>query len=392
MPERKISRESALSEIAAPFFEPYHLKSLRLRNRIAMAPMTRWYSPGGTPGEDVLEYYRRRATGGVGLVITEAIGVDDDMSVDNDRIPLLCGPQRVAAWRRVTDAVHAEGAAIMCQLWHQGPMRGSENPDREVSLGYRPSGLWGTPGLYSCKEEFVAKSSVSTVPMTDEQIADVIANFGNAARDAISAGFDGIEIHGAHGYLVDTFLWADTNRRTDRWGGDARARATFAAEVVRSIRRAIGEERPIIFRFSHHKQQDYNARLADTPAELGAMLEPIADAGADMFHASSRRFNMPGFPDTPDVTLSGWAKRLTGKPSMTVGGIGLNNWLQDTLKRRGDTLAVNNLPEVRELFDKGMFDMFSVGRALISDPEWVMKARAGDEFAPYDRRALRTLV
>ncbi|MCU1515153.1 MAG: 12-oxophytodienoate reductase, partial [Microbacteriaceae bacterium] len=141
---------------------------------------------------------------------------------------------------------------------------------------------------------------------------------------------------------------------------------------------------------SQHKQQDYNAQFAQTPDELGNALGVLADAGVDLFDASSRRFNKPAFEGS-DITLSGWARKLTGKPSMTVGGIGLNNWLQDTFKNRGETLATNNLDEVLDLYDKGMFDMIAVGRALISDPNWLEKARSGEPFMAYDRTSLDRL-
>lgn len=380
-----------MMELAAPFFEPFALRSMQIRNRIAMAPMTRLFSPGGTPGADVAEYYRRRAAGGVGLIVTEGIGIDEDLAIDDPAIPVLRGKDRIAAWRRVTDAVHADGAPIVSQLWHQGPVREPKRSTRPELSGLRPSGLWGTPGFTSISEDQVRRSIEPTTPMSEEQIADVIAAYGQAAANAIEAGFDGVEVHGAHGYLIDTFFWRDTNRRQDRYGGDAAGRATFGAEVVRSIRAAIGQKRPIIFRFSQHKQQDYNARFADTPEELGVVLGSLADAGVDMFHASERRFNMPAFGGS-ELTLSGWARKLTNRPSMAVGGIGLNNWLQDTIGRRGETLTLNNLPEVRRLFDRGMFDMFAVGRALISDPQWVKRLRSGEPFLPYDRKSLKHLV
>ena len=375
---------------AAPFFDPIVVNGAHIRNRIAMAPMTRNGSPGGVPGADVAEYYRRRAAGGVGLIFTEGVAVDHPLAVDNPGIPHMYGEQALAGWKRVVDAVHAEGGVIMPQLWHQGVLRTPAVTDTPDVQGNRPSGLWGTPGLTSYDPDYVAAMSVPTRPMTEEEIADAIAAFGRSARNAIRLGFDGIAIHGAHGYLIDTFFWPDTNRRTDRWGGGALARARFGAEVVRAIRAEIGPNKPIVFRFSQHKQQDYNAAFAETPDELGTILNALADAGVDMFDSSSRRFDRAIFPGS-ELTQAGWARKLTGKPVIAVGGIGLNNWLQDTFKGRGETLAVNNLDEVRRLYDQGMFDMIAVGRALISDPAWPQKARAGEEFMPYDVTSLERL-
>ena len=377
--------------VAAPFFEPFRLRGMNLRNRIAMAPMTREFSPGGVPTAAVAEYYRRRAAGGVGLIVTEGTGIDIPVAVDGTSIPHLHGEAARAGWRAVVDAVHAEGAAIVPQLWHQGCLRDPARSSHPDQRGHRPSGLWGTPGVVSYDADYIARVSPPTDPMTDEDIADVIAAFADAARNAAEAGFDGVAIHGAHGYLIDSFLWRDTNQRTDRFNGDARARAQFGVEVVRAIRAAIGEDLPIIFRFSQHKQQDYKARFADSPEELGTILGALADAGVDLFDASSRRFDMPAFEGS-DLNLAGWARKLTGKPSMVVGGIGLNNWVQDTFKGRGETQAVNNLDQVRRLFDRGMFDMIAVGRALLSDPAWVERARAGEPFVPYDPACLQHLV
>lgn len=382
---------TSLSELVTEtLFQPFTCGSFTLKNRIVMAPMTRYFSPGGVPGADVAAYYSRRAEGDAGLIITEGVAIDVAASVDSPAVPAMFGEAALAGWKRVVDEVHAAGGKIFPQLWHQGPLRSPILAARPEILGQRPSGVWGTPGFHSYAEDYVAEMQRPTAPMTDEEIADVIAAFASAARNAASVGFDGIAVHGAHGYLIDSFFWADTNRRADRFGGSVKERAQFAVEIVRAIRAEIGETLPIMFRFSQHKQQDYNARFAETPEELGVILGALSDAGVDLFDASARRFSRPAFEGS-DITLSGWARKLTGKPSMTVGGIGLNNWLQDTFNKRGETLAINNLDEVCRLFADGMFDLVAVGRALISDPAWAKKARNGDAFLPYDASSLERL-
>ena len=168
-------------------------------------------------------------------------------------------------------------------------------------------------------------SCIAIMPVpTDEDIADVVAGFGRAASDAAAAGFDGLALHGAHGYLIDAFLWGETNRRAAPWGGDAASRTRFAVEVVKACRAAIGEDMPLIFRFSQWKQQDFRAKLAGTPQELETILCPLADAGVDLFDASVRYFNTPAFPKENELSLAGWAKKLTGKLSGAVGGIGFS--------------------------------------------------------------------
>lgn len=370
-------------------FEPYRLGKLMLKNRIVMSPMTREASPSRIPGADVAAYYARRS-GSIGLIVTEGVALTDPASVDHPAVPAMYG-DALKGWRRVVDAVHAENGLIFPQLWHQGPLRNPARSDDPARSGLRPSGLWGTPGLTSYDNDYVRTMCAPTEPMTDGQIADAIASFVKAARDALEVGFDGIAIHGAHGYLIDTFFWSDTNRRTDRYGGDIRARARFGAEVVSAIRAEVGADIPIMFRFSQHKQQDYNARFAENPEELGAVLGALADAGVDLFDASSRRFTVPAFEGS-HLPLAGWARKLTGKPVMAVGGIGLSNWLQDTFKGRSETLPENNLPEVARRIEAGEFDLAGVGRALLNDPDWARRAQTGGDFLPFDRENLTRLT
>lgn len=356
-----------------------------------MSPMTREFSPRRIPGSDVAEYYSRRARGGVGLIITEGVAIDDPASVDHPRVPAMYGAEALAGWRAVTDAVHAGGGKIFPQLWHQGVLRNPSRAEFPEVPARRPSGFWGTPGLTSYPSEYVEAMRTPTAPMTDEDIADVVGSFARAARDAILfAGFDGIALHGAHGYLIDTFFWDVTNRRTDRYGETPKGRAAFGAEIIRAIRAEIGDTIPIMFRFSQHKQQDYEARFADTPEVLEVILGALADAGADIFDASSRRFNRPAFEGSP-LTLAGWAKKLTGKPAMAVGGIGLNNWLQDTLKARNETVSIDNLDEAAGYIERGEFDFLGVGRALLNDPNWPEHVRNHEVFLNFDRSLLERL-
>jgi len=142
-------------------------------------------------------------------------------------------------------------------------------------------------------------------PMTQAEIDAVVEAFAQAAEAAQRTGFDGIEIHGAHGYLIDQFFWEGTNRRADKYGGDLASRTRFAAEIIRECRRRTGPRFPILLRFSQWKQQDYAARLAATPQELARFLEPLAAAGLDGFHSSTRLFWEPEFEGS-DLNLAGW--------------------------------------------------------------------------------------
>ena len=375
-------------ESTAPLFEPFRLRSLSCANRIVMAPMTRGFSPDGVPGEDVAAYYVRRAD--CGLIITEGVGVDHPAAlggsgVDGDDVPHMYGRDALDGWRRLVDAVHAAGSAIMPQLWHQGVMREmgtGPNPQAET---VRPSGIWGPLDRTAMvSPEYL--ENVAAKPgraMTDEEVVDVIEGFARSARWAMEAGFDGIAIHGAHGYMVDDFLWEGTNQRTDRWGGDHVGRAAFAVELVRAIRREIGEEPVINFRFSQWKQQDVRARLAETPDQLGEILGPLADAGVDIFDGSQRYFDRAEFEGS-ELNLAGWAKKLTGKASQTVGGVGLASGMYDSNREGQSAAALGNVYKVAERLAKGEFDLVGVGRALMHDPRWVHRIRHGEELLPFD--------
>ena len=380
--------------VIEPLLSPFALRGMALANRIAMAPMTRYFSPGGVPGDEVPGYYRRRAERGVGLVVTEGIGVAHPVSVDHPGVPLLHGDAAIARWSEIVDGVHAGGAKILPQLWHQGAMWNVEYAgDPRGMEAVRPSGIWGpADGVISISETSRdTAAATETRPMSDEDIQDVIDAYGVSARNAIAAGFDGIAIHAAHGYLIDTFFWHETNRRVDRFGGDHKARATFGAEVVKTIRRMIGDDMPIVLRFSQFKMQDYRARLAENPDELAQLLAPLADAGVDMFDGSQRYFDTPIFDGSP-LNLAGWAKRLTGKASMTVGGVGLGRTSGSAKHIDDSQKSTDNLLQLVARFEKGEFDMVAVGRSLLNDPAWLEKAIAGAEFSPFDRANLDRLT
>lgn len=373
---------------------PLQLRGVTLANRVVMSPMSRYFCAGGVPTRDVADYYRRRADGGLGLIITEGVSVDHPRAVDNPGIPRLHGEDALAGWRDVVDSVHAAGCPIWPQLWHQGPMWNVEFAGAHAAdtAALRPSGIWGPPdGVISVHPERRAQSLPETAPMCEEEIADAIAAYAASARNAVAAGFDGIAVHGAHGYLIDSFLWQYTNRRADRWGGTPAARARFGAEVIRAIRAAVGESVPIALRISQFKMQDYRARLADTPEELAELLGPLADAGVDLFDCSQRFFDTPLFEGSP-LNLAGWVKALTGTRTMTVGGIGLGKSGKPAAHIDRGQPSDNNLPSLVERFDRGEFDLVAVGRSLLNDPEWLRRAIEQRDFLPFDPANLERLA
>lgn len=364
-------------------FRPLRIGSMELANRIVMAPMTRSFAPDGVPGEANARYYHRRAEGGVGLILSEGTVIDRPASRNDPGIPFFHGDAALAGWQGVIDAVHAGGGKMGPQLWHTGAVKSFQTewtPDAPVES---PSGL-DAPNVARGKA------------MTDGDIADTIAAFARAAGEAKRLGFDTIEIHGAHGYLIDQFFWAGTNLRTDRYGGATIGeRSRFAAEVVAAIRAAVGPDFPIILRVSQWKQQEYTARVATTPAEMTAWLQPLVDAGVDVLHCSQRRFWEPDFPEIDGengLNFAGWAKKLTGAKTISVGSVGLSGEFLAAFQGEGS--ATVGLDQLVERMERDEFDLVAVGRALISDPAWVQKVRQGDSagLRGFDAAALAELV
>lgn len=356
--------EPAPAEISR-LFSPFELGPVVLPNRFVMAPMTREFSPGGTVTDDVAGYYARRAAAGVGLIITEGTYVSED-SGPSTRVPRLFGEDQLSAWKRLVGEVHAAGGRIIPQLWHLGAARGDHSQFNPQLPSLSPSGI---------APNGKARGRAATV----EELARIRDDFARAAAAARETGFDGVELHGAHGYLLDQFLWAGTNLREDQYGGSLEARLRFPAEVVAAVRAAVGPDFPVVFRFSQWKSGDYGARIAQTPEELGVILGTLAEAGVSAFHPSTRRHWEPAFPDAETDTrlgLAGWTKKLSGLPVITVGSVGLDNEFEVTWQEGGRS-EVRGLDALLEQFGRGEFDLVAVGRVLLADPAWVAKVRDG---------------
>lgn len=364
-------------------FRPFRIGSLELANRIVMAPMTRSLAPAGIPGPAHAAYYRRRSEGGVGLILSEGTVIGRPASRNDPGVPFFHGDAALVGWKGVIDAVHDGGAKMGPQLWHTGALKSFLTewvPDSPVES---PSGL-EAPGV----ERGVA--------MSDGDIADTIAAFAHAASDAKRLGFDTIELHGAHGYLFDQFFWAATNRRTDRYGGATIGeRSRFAAEVVAAVRASVGPEFPVILRLSQWKVQDFTVRLAATPDLMADWLVPLVEAGVDVLHCSQRRFWEPEFPEIDGedgLNFAGWAKKLTGAATISVGSVGLTGDFMGAFGGENSTAA--GLDGLVARMERNEFDLVAVGRALISDPAWVEKVRTGNSSAlkGFDAAALAELV
>ena len=346
----------------AALFRPLTIGSLSLRNRVVMPPMGVHWAENGVPDANVADYYRKRAEGGAGLIIAEGTFINHPVAGHNPGYLRLDTEATVQGWAKVVGDVHAAGAKIIPELWHCGLVYPSE--DLRNGTEYDPRRGFVSPSGFITPNDKVAE------PMTKKQIEEVIEAFANSAVCALRAGFDGIELHGAHGFLIDQFFWDQLNRRTDEYGGSMRNRARFGAEIIAAVRRAVGPDCPISIRLSQWKMQDFEAKIANNPEQLAQWLEPLVDAGIDFFDCSQRHYWQPEFEGSP-LNFAAWVKKITAKPVITVGSVGLNAEMRDSLLE-GKTANAQpaDIERMVSRLSSGEFDMVAVGRSLIANPEW----------------------
>jgi 2,4-dienoyl-CoA reductase-like NADH-dependent reductase (Old Yellow Enzyme family) len=343
--------------------------------------MQRGFMDDGAPTSKMVEYLRRCAGGGVGLVICESTAPDHPSAY---WLPMMgrLEARTLDAWRKVVEAVQSEGAAILLQLWHPGALRKLADGH---PLASQPA--WSPSGL-------IQAARPHGVAMTGDDLEELKAAYVRAARDAQSLGADGVELHGAHGYLMDQFLWAETNQRSDGYGGSTLAeRARYPAEVAAAMRAATGDEFLLSFRFSQFKEVDYGAAVARDPRDLAAMLVLMKHAGIDLFNVSSRRWHKPEWPDSeqPAWSIAEWARSLVDAPVMTCGSVGLNvemfaNLFDD--QEPSESALAQDLAGLADRVRQGRIDLVGVGRMHIANNDFVRKVREGrwGELALFNKR------
>lgn len=350
----------------SPLFEPLTVGAVTLRNRFVMPGMQTRSAPGGTPAAETASYFRARAEGGCAMIISGSAAIDHPSATWQKDIALLV-PQTRDGWSRCAEAVREVGGVFLAQLFHEGAIR------KEGQGGPCPDAPSLSPsGLYMAGKPNGRAASASDL----EEIRDA---YVRSAALAVAAGADGIELHCAHGYLLDQFMWAQTNRREDGYGGDRMSdRVRFPAEIVAAIRSEIGADAVISVRFSQWKEVDFTARIFDGPGDLQVFVDAFEVAGANLLHASTRRFNQPEWAGS-DLGLAGWTRGMTKLPVITVGSVGLRTDVTQSLFGEGEDLPdlVDNLDELVARFADRQFDLVSVGRSNLADPQWVEKVRTG---------------
>jgi 2,4-dienoyl-CoA reductase-like NADH-dependent reductase (Old Yellow Enzyme family) len=347
---------------SARLFTGFRCKNLKLKNRFVMPAMQRGRCNNGRPSPQMVEYYRRRVEGGIALVIGESAAVNHPSSTQQEAAATLFGPA-LNGWKECIDTVNQAGGSMLLQLWHEGAVRKELSPDRP-SLS--PSGL-------------VQAGKRNGRAATLSELDEIKAAFVEAALAAQSIGAAGVEVHAAHGYFLDLFLWEQTNQRNDGYGGsDIRHRVRYLTEIIADIRKVVGSEFIISLRFSQWKEVDFEAKIVNTPEQLKTMLTILRSAGVDIFHVSTQNIFKSEWPGQSSMGLAGWTKSLTDAPVIAVGSVGLDTELMDNLfGKDASPTGQKGLQAVEQRLANGEFDLVSVGRAVIGDADWVNKVQQG---------------
>ncbi|WP_454191102.1 oxidoreductase [Paenibacillus sp. Marseille-Q7038] len=324
-----------------------------LQSRVVMAPMTRSFADNesGVVGSDVVEYYRRRAADGVGLIITEGIN-PSPRAKGTYGIPGLYTKEQIQAWKKVTDAVHLEGGTIIAQLWHVGRLTHTE-----LTGGYPPQAPSRIPAsglVHRLRKPFGIPEE-----MSQEDILEVIEQHATAARNAMIAGFDGVEIHAAHGYLIDQFNSEVTNTRTDKYGGDLFQRLTFMKELLTAVVTEIGAERTVV-RFSEIKDDIPNYTWDNPEETIAAYIHIFREMGLSLLHPSTNEFTK--------IFTNGMTFHQTVR----------KYW-------NGNIIGVGNLDFISAstAITEGTMDLAAFGRPLLANPDYIQRIKSGISMTPY---------
>jgi 2,4-dienoyl-CoA reductase-like NADH-dependent reductase (Old Yellow Enzyme family) len=346
-------------------FETVKLGCITLGNRVGVAPMTRTSAtPEGLATDDMLSYYTKFARGGFELIITEGVYSDDKYSQGYLNQPGIINKEQTLAWKKITDSVHREGGKIFIQLMHAGAIS-QGNRFMKETIGpsvIQPKGnqmqFYGGDGPFSTPKE-----------ASKEDIAEITKGFVESAQRAKEAGFDGVEIHGANGYILDQFLTDYTNQRNDEYGGSTKNRVRLLVEVSKAVREAVGQEFTVGIRISQGKVNDYFHKWADKEKDAEIIFGDLAQAGLDFIHVTEFEAWQPAFSQGEEVN----AADSTIQDGLTLAALA---------KKYGQLPVISNGslhdPEkAKSIIEKGEADVITLGRGALANSDWVNKVKHG---------------
>jgi 2,4-dienoyl-CoA reductase-like NADH-dependent reductase (Old Yellow Enzyme family) len=332
-----------------------------LKNRIVVAPLSRVSTCGdGIPTKQMTQYYTSYAHGGFSLIISEGTYTDLAYSQGYLHQPGIATESQILGWQKVTTAVHAAGGLIFIQLMHAGALSQGNSYRRETLApsAIQPKG--------QKMVEYGGGSGLFAIPqaMTEADLQAAIAGFVQAAIQAQQAGFDGIEIHGANGYLIDQFITTYTNQRTDQYGGSVENRIRFAVETVEAVRRAVGQAYPVGIRLSQTKVNDLDYRWSGS-GEGRMIFAALKQAGVDFIHLASEGRDWLESSISESITINQLAKQVAQVPIIANGGM-------------------HKPEQAAQVLTEGHGDLISIGRGAIANPDWANRLATGQPFEPFD--------
>ena len=335
-------------------FSPFELKHYTLKNRVGVAPMTRMSaSSDSIPRSDVLEFLVTRAKNQAAIVYTEAIVTDYESAQGYPGQSRILNQKQIDTWKKVTDEIREQGAVSICQIFHCGRMAWNEiNPASRVIA----------PSPVAPRQDNPLTGDPYPVPeeMSRFDIDHVINGFAETAKGAVEAGFDGVEVHGAHGYLVNQFLSSYSNKREDGYGGSLENRFRFAKETIRAVRNVVPEEKLLTFRISNWGIADMDVSLFRDTEEWQDLIRLISNEPVDCISVSTYDFSEHAFET--DRTMAALTREVTGLPVMICGKIYDGETAKQALKDA---------------------DIILSAKSMLLNPDWIKDIKAGKTLSPY---------
>ncbi|TDQ42953.1 NADH:flavin oxidoreductase [Aureibacillus halotolerans] len=347
-------------------FSNFQLGGLDLPNRAVLAPMTRTSAElSGKANEKMARYYARFAKGGIGLVITEGLYPNHVNSRSYNYQPGIADEDQAASWQPVIEAVHREGGKVIAQLMHAGAL-----VQHNDFTAIAPSAVQPVGELL--KEHGGSGEFATPREMTKEDIQIAIDSFAQAAVRAKKVGFDGVEVHGANGYLLDQFVTDYTNQRTDEYGGSTENRIRLTVEVLHAIRSAVGPNYIVGVRISQGKVNDFHHKWANGEKDAQTIFEQLAEASPTYIHTTEYKAFAPAFANT-QFTLAELAKRYSHLPVIANGKLG-------------------DPEKAESLLADGAANMIAIGREALVNPDWVNKIKEGRALNVFCHQSLEPIA
>ncbi|GAA5221081.1 alkene reductase [Membranihabitans marinus] len=340
-------------------FQPFTMGQISLDNKIVMAPMTRSRAISNIPNELMAEYYRQRST--AGLIITEGTAPSPN-GLGYARIPGIYNQEQIEGWKKITTSVHKQGSKIFLQIMHTGRVSHPLNMEKNASI-LAPSAIPMKGQMYT--DEAGMQDYPSPKAMTTEEILQAEQEFVQASINAIEAGFDGVELHGANGYLIQQFLNPATNQRTDDYGGSIENRARFVLEVADKVASAIGKDRTGI-RLSPYGTASEMSLYDDIPSTYAYIAEKLGELGLAYIHTVNQGTVEPSVMSEILATIKAKFKHTV----IHNGGF-------------DKTTAIDSI-------SSGKTDLVAFGRPFISNPDFVQRLANNETLNPMDPETLYT--